>query len=432
VFLFAVLFLGLLIFLFVFGFPVPYAIGLTSIAALIWEYGIIDVPYEIIAQRIIYGINNFTLLAIPFFLLAGKLMNTGGITKRIFRFANLLVGYFPGGLGHANIIASIIFSGMSGSAVADASGLGTIEIEAMVDEGYDVDFSAAITAASSTIGPIVPPSIPMVMYGVMGDVSIAYLLMAGVVPGLVMGFCMMVIVYFYALKKKYPRRALPSINEVARGFGDAFLPLLTPIILIGGMLSGIFTPTEAAAVAALYAFVLSVFIYREVSSSDLIKVLYDTLRETAVIMFVVGTASLYAWLLIKTQIPMVIVEWIFEISRNPLVILFILNLFWLLVGCFMETNAAIIILTPIMMPLAKLVGINPVHLGVVMVLNLMIGLLTPPIGMCLFAVCRVARLSFDKMIKAVIPFYIPLIASLALVTIFPQVSLWLPRLLFSR
>jgi len=432
VFLFAVLFLGLLVFLFVFGFPVPYAIGLTSIAALIWEYGILDIPYEIIAQRIIYGVNNFTLLAIPFFLLAGKLMNTGGITKRIFGFANLLVGYIPGGLGHANILASIIFAGMSGSAVADASGLGTIEIEAMVDEGYDVDFSAAITAASSTIGPIIPPSIPMVMYGVMGDVSIAYLLMAGIIPGLLMGFCMMVMVYFYAIKRGYPRRTLPTISEICKGLREAFLPLLTPIILIGGMLSGIFTPTEAAAVAALYAFVLSVFIYREVSSSDLIKVLYDTLRETAVIMFVVGTASLYAWLLIKTQIPMVIVERIFEISRNPLVILFILNLFWLLVGCFMETNAAIIILTPIMMPLAKLVGINPVHLGVVMVLNLMIGLLTPPIGMCLFAVCRVAHLSFDRMIKAVIPFYIPLIVSLALVTIFPQVSLWLPRLLFSR
>ncbi|HAF50956.1 MAG TPA: hypothetical protein DCL04_07640 [Synergistaceae bacterium] len=431
-FLFAVLFLGLLVFLFVFGFPVPYAIGLTSITALIWEYGILDIPYEIIAQRIIYGVNNFTLLAIPFFLLAGKLMNTGGITKRIFGFANLLVGYIPGGLGHANILASIIFAGMSGSAVADASGLGTIEIEAMVDEGYDVDFSAAVTAASSTIGPIVPPSIPMVMYGVMGDVSIAYLLMAGIIPGLLMGFCMMVIVYFYAIKRGYPRRTLPTISEICKGLREAFLPLLTPIILIGGMLSGIFTPTEAAAVAALYAFVLSVFIYREVSSSDLIKVLYDTLRETAVIMFVVGTASLYAWLLIKTQIPMVIVERIFEISRNPLVILFILNLFWLLVGCFMETNAAIIILTPIMMPLAKLVGINPVHLGVVMVLNLMIGLLTPPIGMCLFAVCRVARLSFDRMIKAVIPFYIPLIVGLALVTIFPQVSLWLPRLLFSR
>lgn len=431
-FLFAVLFLGLLVFLFVFGFPVPYAIGLTSIAALIWEYGILDIPYEIIAQRIIYGVNNFTLLAIPFFLLAGKLMNTGGITKRIFGFANLLVGYIPGGLGHANILASIIFAGMSGSAVADASGLGTIEIEAMVDEGYDVDFSAAVTAASSTIGPIVPPSIPMVMYGVMGDVSIAYLLMAGIIPGLLMGFCMMVIVYFYAIRRGYPRRTLPTISEICKGLREAFLPLLTPIILIGGMLSGIFTPTEAAAVAALYAFVLSVFIYREVSSSDLIKVLYDTLRETAVIMFVVGTASLYAWLLIKTQIPMVIVERIFEISRNPLVILFILNLFWLLVGCFMETNAAIIILTPIMMPLAKLVGINPVHLGVVMVLNLMIGLLTPPIGMCLFAVCRVARLSFDRMIKAVIPFYIPLIVGLALVTIFPQVSLWLPRLLFSR
>lgn len=426
------IFLGLLIFLFITGFPVPYAIGLTSLAVLIYERGMLGIPYEIIAQRIIYGVNNFTLLAIPFFLLAGKLMNTGGITKRIFKFANTIIGYLPGGLGHANIVASIIFAGMSGSAVADAAGLGTIEVQAMIDEGYDKEFSAAVTAASSTIGPIVPPSIPLVMYGVMGDVSIAALLVAGIVPGLLMGLCMMIIVYYYAIKRGYPRRPFPKIKEVLQSFYEAFWPLLTPVILIGGILLGIFTATEAAAVASLYAFILSVFIYRELKIKDIMEIVYDTVKETALILFIVANASLYGWLLIKTQMPMMFIEQIFKISQNPLVILFILNLFLLIVGCFMETNAAIAILTPIMMPLARAIGINPVHLGVVMVLNLMIGLLTPPIGMSLYAVARVARVSFDKMVRAVAPFYIPLLVSLILVTIFPQISLWLPNLLLGK
>ncbi|MDK2822043.1 MAG: hypothetical protein PWQ37_3153 [Candidatus Petromonas sp.] len=426
------IFLGLLIFLFITGFPVPYAIGLTSLAVLIYERGMLGIPYEIIAQRIIYGVNNFTLLAIPFFLLAGKLMNTGGITKRIFKFANTIIGYLPGGLGHANIVASIIFAGMSGSAVADAAGLGTIEVQAMIDEGYDKEFSAAVTAASSTIGPIVPPSIPLVMYGVMGDVSIAALLVAGIVPGLLMGLCMMIIVYYYAIKRGYPRRPFPKIKEVLQSFYEAFWPLLTPVILIGGILLGIFTATEAAAVASLYAFILSVFIYRELKIKDIMEIVYDTVKETALILFIVANASLYGWLLIKTQMPMMFIEQIFKISQNPLVILFILNLFLLIVGCFMETNAAITILTPIMMPLARAIGINPVHLGVVMVLNLMIGLLTPPIGMSLYAVARVARVSFDKMVRAVAPFYIPLLVSLILVTIFPQISLWLPNLLLGK
>ncbi|MCF6097129.1 TRAP transporter large permease [Thermovorax subterraneus] len=426
------IFLGLLIFLFVTGFPVPYAIGLTSLAVLIYERGILGIPYEMIAQRIIYGVNNFTLLAIPFFLLAGKLMNTGGITKRIFKFANTIIGYLPGGLGHANIVVSIIFAGMSGSAVADAAGLGTIEVQAMLDEGYDREFSAAVTAASSTIGPIIPPSIPMVMYGVMGDVSIAALLVAGIVPGLLMGLCMMIMVYYYAIKRGYPRRPFPKIREVLQSFYEAFWPLLTPVILIGGILLGVFTATEAAAVASLYAFILSVFIYRELKIKDVMGIVYETVKETSLILFIVANASLYGWLLIKTQMPMMFMEQIFNISKNPLIILFILNLFWLIVGCFMETNAAITILTPIMMPLARAIGINPVHMGVVMVLNLMIGLLTPPIGMCLYAVARVAKISFDKMVKAVAPFYIPLFVALILVTIFPQISLWLPNLLLGK
>jgi tripartite ATP-independent transporter DctM subunit len=359
-------------------------------------------------------------------------MNTGSITKRIFKFANTIIGYLPGGLGHANIVASIIFAGMSGSAVADAAGLGTIEIEAMDEQGFDRDFSAAVTAASSTIGPIIPPSIPLIMYGVAGDVSIAVLLAAGIVPGLLMGLCLMVLVSYYAVKRKYPKRSFPTVKELLEDFKQAFLPLLTPVILVGGILLGVFTPTEAAAVASLYAFVLSVFIYRELNLKEIFKIIYDTVKETVVILFIVANASLYGWLLIKTQMPMIFMEKVFELSKEPLVVLFILNVFWFIVGMFMETNAAIIILTPIMMPLAKTIGINPVHLGIVMVLNLMIGLLTPPIGMCFYAVQRVARINFDKMFNAIAPFYIPLIAALILVTVFPQISLFLPQIIFAR
>lgn len=424
------LFLGVLILFFLTGFPVPYAIGLTSLVVLIFERGITNIPYELIAQRLIYGVNNFTLLAIPFFLLAGKLMNTGGITKKIFEFANTMIGYLPGGLGHSNVVASIIFAGMSGSAVADAAGLGTIEVEAMIDEGYDVDFSAAVTAASSTIGPIIPPSINLVMFGVMGNVSIAALLIAGLLPGIVMGLCLMGMIFYYAVKRKYPRRPFPKFKEAFVTFKEAFFPLLTPVILVGGVLSGIFTPTEAAAVACLYAFILSVFIYKEIKPNDVLNIIFKTAKETALILFIVAGASLYGWLLIRSQVPIMLMESVFSVSSNPLIILFLINLFLLVIGMFMETNAAIIILTPVIMPMALAAGIDPIHLGIIMVLNLMIGLLTPPIGMCLYAVARVANISIDRMVKAVIPFYVPLVVALILITIFPQISLFLPNLIF--
>lgn len=423
-----VLFLGLLLFLFILGFSVPYAIGLTSIAVLIFERGITEIPFGIISQRMVYGINNFTLLAIPFFLLAGKLMNTGSITKKIFKFANSLVGYLPGGLGHANIVASIIFAGMSGSAVADAAGLGTIEIEAMVDQGFDREFSAAVTAASSTIGPIIPPSIPLIMFGVMGDVSIAALLLAGIIPGILMGVALMIIVAYYSIKRNYPRSPIPNLSNLWKDFKCAFLPLLTPVILIGGILSGIFTPTEASAVAVVYAFVLTTFIYKELNLRNLVEIFIETIKETSVILFIVAASSLYGYLLIKTQVPQYFMEKLFSISQNPVIILLLLNVFFLVIGCFMETNAAIIILTPMMIPLALKLGIDPVHLGMIMVLNLMIGLLTPPIGMCLYAVARVAKLKFDILAKAVAPFYIPLIVVLLLITLFPQIVLILPEI----
>ncbi|MFZ5925667.1 MAG: TRAP transporter large permease [Bacillota bacterium] len=425
-------FLGLLLVFFIAGFAVPYAIGVTSVVALAVQRGVTNMPVEMIAQRLVYGVNNFTILAIPFFLLAGKLMNTGGITRRIFRFANILVGYLPGGLGHANIVASMIFAGMSGSAVADAAGLGTIEVEAMLEHGYDRDFSAAVTAASSTIGPIIPPSIPLVMYGVMGNVSVSALLIGGLVPGILMGASLMAMVAWYAFRRKWPREKVPSLSEFWKGFKEAFWPLLTPAILVGGILSGIFTPTEASAVCVAYALILCVVVYREVGLTELYRVLVETVKETAVILFIIAAASLYGWLLIRSQIPMFLAEEVFAISRNPLVILLILNLFFIAVGCFMESLAAITILTPVLVPLAMRVGIDPLHLGLVMVLNLMIGLLTPPVGMCLYAVSRVAKIPFERMVRVVLPFYVPLFFVLLLITVFPKLVTVLPAMVLGR
>lgn len=421
-------FLGVLILLFILGFSVPYAIGITSVIIIIMDKGLSSIPYEIITQRFVQGTNNFTLLAIPFFLLAGKLMNTGGITTKIFKFANELVGWIPGGLGIANIFASIIFAGMSGSAVADAAGLGTIEIKAMEDAGFDTPFSAAVTAASSTVGPVIPPSVPLIMFGVMGGTSIASLLVAGIIPGILMGISMTILVMFIAHRRNYPRNNKVDIGRTWASFKEAFWPLLTPVILIGGMLSGIFTPTEAAVVAAIYALVLTSIFYRSLDLRGFMKICADTVKESSMILVIVGASSLYGYLLIKSQIPAYLMNKVFTFSQNPVVILFLINLFLLIIGCFMECNAAIMILTPILVPMCQAVGIDSVHLGVIMVLNLMIGLLTPPIGMCLFTTARVANITLDKMIKEVMPFYIPLVIVLLMVTYIPDLVLFLPRL----
>lgn len=281
-------FLGLLIILFILGFSVPYAIGITSVIIIIMDKGLTGIPYEIVTQRFVQGTNNFTLLAIPFFLLAGKLMNTGGITSKIFNFANELVGWIPGGLGIANIFASIIFAGMSGSAVADAAGLGTIEIKAMEDAGFDTPFSAAVTAASSTVGPVIPPSVPLIMFGVMGGTSIAALLIAGIIPGVLMGLSMSLLVILIASKRKYPRNKSLDVKRVWRSFREAFWPLLTPVILIGGMLSGIFTPTEAAVVAAVYALVLTSVFYKSLDMKSFLRICRDTVKESSMILIIVA------------------------------------------------------------------------------------------------------------------------------------------------
>lgn len=424
------LFIGILIFLFLLGIPVAFGMGIGAVILMIISQGSLDINFGIVAQRLLYGANSFILLSIPLFLLAGNLMNTGGITQRIFKFANVMVGHLRGGLGHVNIVASIIFAGMTGTAVSDAAGLGTVEIKAMTDAGYDKEFSCAITGASSTIGPIIPPSVPLIIYGILASVSIGRLLVAGIIPGLLIAGALMVMVSIYAKKRNYPREKRASFREFFIASKKAFLPCMTPVIIVGGIISGIFTPTEAAAVASLYAFILGFIIYREISLADLWKIVQKTARDTAIIIFIVSCASLYGWVLIRSRIPIILMEQITSISTNPLIILLILNGALLVVGCFMETIAALNILVPVLTPLILTVGIDPLHFGLIMVFNLMIGLITPPFGMVLFVLNKVSGVPVEKIVKATLPFLIPLLAVLLLMTFFPSLVTFLPDLIF--
>ena len=353
-------------------------------------------------------------------------MNTAGITDRIFGFCNALIGHVRGGLGHVNILASMIFAGMSGSAVSDAVGLGQMEIKAMKDEGYDINFSAAVTAASATIGPIIPPSIPMVLFGVLGNVSVGALFIGGLIPGVMMGLFMMFTVTYIAKRHRYPVRQRSSFRHVLRSTARAFFPLLSPAILIGGIWLGMFTPTEAAAVAVVYSLFLGMLFYRQINIHMLIKVMREALDDAAILLFIISAASLYGWFLARYRITIIIAESILSITQEPLLILLIINVFLLVVGFFMESLAAINILTPILMPLALKIGVNPIHFGVMMILNLMIGLITPPVGMVLYATQRVAGVPFEKLQRAVLIFFIPLILVLIAVTTIPALTTWLP------
>lgn len=412
--------------LLIFGAPVAVALGVSS---LVYVF-IAGLPPVVVLQNMINGMNSFTLLAVPFFIMAGHLMNTGGITARIFNFARALVGWMPGGLGHVNVGASVIFAGMSGAAVADAGGLGNIEIKAMRDAGYDTDFSVGITAASSTIGPIIPPSLPLILYGVIASVSIGQLFAAGIIPGLMMAIALMVMVAWYAKKRNYPRDTAFSIPNVGRSFCDAFLPLMTPAIIIGGIATGIFTPTEAAVAAVFYALVLGVFVYRALSWRHLLRVTMDTIETTAAILLIVGTAAVFAWILTANQAAQYVADFVLSLTDNRILILLMMMVLVLIVGCFMETIAAITILVPVLLPVANTIGVDPVHLGIIVVLNLMIGLLTPPVGMVLYVLSRVSGVRFEDCVRATMPFLVPLIVVLLLLTFFPQLTLWLPTLLY--
>lgn len=408
---------------------IPVAVALAG-SALLFILFFSSIPPLVVAHRMINGIDSFPLLAVPFFILAGNLMNTAGITKRIFDFALAIVGWLRGGLGHVNVGASVIFAGMSGAAVADAGGLGAIEIKAMRDAGYDDDFSVGITAASSTIGPIIPPSLPMVIYGVVAGASIGQLFAAGFIPGLIMALSLMVMVAFIAWKRGYPRDQAFRWSVLWFTFRRAFLSLLTPVIIVGGILTGAFTPTEAAVAACAYALFLGVFVYRTLTIRRFLRVSFDTIETTAVVLLVVGAAAIFAWVLTANRVPELVAAGLLSVSDRPWVILLLINLILLVVGCFMETVAAITIMVPVLLPVAVTLGIDPVHFGVIMVLNLMIGLLTPPVGMVLYVLARVANIRFEQAVVGTAPFIIPLVVVLMLITFVPAVTMWLPTTLY--
>ncbi|MGV3492720.1 MAG: TRAP transporter large permease [Ramlibacter sp.] len=449
---------------------VPVAIAMSA-AALVFIMASGNMPPFAVVHRMISGIDSFPLLAVPFFILAGNLMNNAGITTRIYNLALALVGWLKGGLGHVNVVGSVVFAGMSGAAIADAAGLGTIEIKAMKEHGYSTEFAVGVTAASATLGPIIPPSLPFVIYGMMANVSVGALFLAGIIPGLLLGGLMMITVAYFAHKNGWGadirfdgprflkavgeiavvllwpvavwllvRAGLPAVPTVAVGLVvlfaadrvfrfQAVMPIMTPVLLIGGMTTGIFTPTEGAIAACAWAMLLGFFWYRTLTLRMFLKVCADTVETTATVLFIVAGASVFGWLLTASGATAAIAQWVLGFTSEAWVFLLMANLLLLFVGCFLEPTAAITIFVPILLPICLQLGIDPVHFGLVMVLNLMIGLLHPPMGMVLFVLARIAKLSVERTTVAILPWLIPLVGSLVVLTYVPQIALWLPRLL---
>lgn len=410
---------------------VPAAIAMMGAGTIYFAVtrGLDNLPFELIATRIVYGIDSFPLLAIPLFLLVGHLMNESGATDRIFAFADAAVGHVRGGLGHVNVIASMVFAGMSGSGTADAAGLGAIEIKAMRAAGYDDRFTIGVTAGSALIGPIIPPSIPAILFAILANVSVTKILIAGAIPGLLMGLAMMSLVAFYSWRRGYPKRAFSGLHRLWVTFLSAFASLLTPAILVGGIIFGVFTATEAAAVASVWAIILSVVIYRSMGIAKIVMIFRRTTLDSAIIMFILACAALFGWILTRTKTPDAIAEWLVGLSANPTIIMALIIVFLLVIGCFTSVVVAINILTPILVPVAVAVGFDPIHFGVVMIMTLVIGEVTPPFGMVLFVLTRISGRSFAFVVGSAIPWIVTILLVVVLVASFPQLALWLPNLM---
>ena len=462
-----------IIFLFLLSGGLPVAMAMAA-ASLIYLLFVPSSPPFVVIHRMVSGIDSFPLLAVPFFILAGNLMNTAGITHRIYSYALALVGWLKGGLGHVNVVGSVVFAGMSGTAIADAAGLGTIEVKAMTDHGYDPEFAVGVTAASATLGPIIPPSLPFVIYGMMANVSVGALFLAGIFPGVVMALLMMLTVAYFAHKNgwggdvtldwpKLLKALLETLVVIAwplviwllvtevgthaqltvlvglvllfvadKVFNfQAVLPIMTPVLLIGGMTTGVFTPTEGAIAACVWALILGFLWYRTLNFKLFVKICLDTVETTATVLFIVAAASIFGWMLTATGVTAAIGQWVLGVTDQPWQFLLLANLLMLFVGCFLEPTAAITILVPILVPICQQLGIDLVHFGLIMVLNLMIGLLHPPMGMVLFVLARVANLSVERTTMAILPWLVPLLGSLILITYVPSIALWLPRLMAS-
>ena len=459
-------------FLLFMGAGIPVAVAMAG-ASLVYILFSGNLPPFVVIHRMVSGIDSFPLLAVPFFILAGNLMNNAGITTRIYNFALALVGWLKGGLGHVNVLGSVIFAGMSGTAIADAAGLGTIEIKAMEEHGYSAEFAVGVTAASATLGPIIPPSLPFVIYGMMANVSIGALFLAGLLPGLLMAVLMMLTVTYFAYKNKWGGDIKFSGTRLAKALAElgvvaawplvlwllitkagapaqvtviaglvalfvldkifkfeAVLPIMTPVLLIGGMTTGLFTPTEGAIAACVWAMVLGFAWYRTLKFKMFVKVCLDTVETTSTVLFIVAAASIFGWMLTATGVTTDIAKWVLGFTQEAWVFLLLANLLMLFVGCFLEPTAAITILVPILLPITQQLGIDPVHFGLVMVLNLMIGLLHPPMGMVLFVLARVAKLSVERTTMAILPWLAPLLLSLVIITYCPKLVLWLPKMFY--
>ncbi len=407
------------------GVHVAFALGISStFYLLLSDMSLVSVP-----QKMFAGMNSFTLLCIPGFILAGNLMNSGGITERIILFCNSCLGHIRGGLGLANVGSSMVFAGISGTALADTASVGSIMIPAMKKEGYSGSYAAAVTAASSTVGPIIPPSLPMIIVGALTGVSVSKMFLAGAIPGLLLGLSMMVMVYFIGHMQKHPKGKVSSYKERFQTFYKAFWAIMLTVLILFGILGGVFTPTEASVAAVVYAIIVGKFVYKELQFKDMPAIILQSIISTSAILLLVGFANVFAWILTTNQVPQMVAKAILTISDNKFVILLLINLLLLFVGTFMETIAALVILFPVLIGITTPLGIDPIHMSTIMVLNLIIGLSTPPVGVCLFVASSIGKVSIMDTTKAILPFLFVNIVILLLVTYIPALSLMLPQLL---
>ncbi|HLW26673.1 MAG TPA: TRAP transporter large permease [Kiloniellales bacterium] len=420
------LLIGAFCLFFLLGWPVVLAILLPAIVYILAN----DLPLQLVGQRMTYALDSFPLVAVPIFILVGNIMNQAGITERIFRFADTLVGRVPGGLGQVNIFSSLIFSGMSGAALADVGGLGRIEVKAMTRRGFTPQFAGALTCASAVVGPIFPPSIPLIIYGSVTSVSIVQLLLAGIIPAILCVLLLMGTVAVMSYWRDFPRSerwARP--REIWRDLKPALPALLTPVLLVLGMLLGYFTPTEAAAVTVVYVLFISLFVYRSLTWAHLRYAAYETLKSTSAILIIVSAAAIFGWIMAIEQVPQAFAQQLLSLSSDPIILLLIVNVILLLTGMILDSTTATLLVIPIIAGPLHMAGVDPVHLGIVAIFNLMIGLLTPPMGLALFLITDIAKVPMRSILKELLPLYIPLFGTLMIITFFPELSLWLPKLI---
>lgn len=421
----ALVFILFIIFIFI-RMPVAMAIGLAvGICFVVGDFQLISIPQQMAAST-----KSIPLMAIPFFIFAGNLMNEMGVTKKIFDFSNAVVGSIKGGLAHVNILASMIFAGISGAALADAAGLGTIEIKAMKESGYDESFSAAVTAASATIGPIIPPSIMMVIYAIMANASIAKMFLAGIIPGFMIGIFLMLFIYYRVItgKQKCPEPTKWSFNNLISTIKGGILAILSPVIIIWGMVGGVVTPTEAGVLAIGYSLILGA-IFRTISLKGLTKVVYESVMSTSLIMYIIAISSVMSWMITMEGTPLIVAEWLSGLTDSKFIMLILVNLFLLILGCILETLPAMLISVPILLPVIQEFGIDPIHFGIILIFNLLVGIITPPMGIGLYIMTAVSNVKFESLVRSCKPFLISLIASLLVITFVPSICLYLPNLL---